>query len=118
MNVKKMIAFCGLDCAQCEAYKATQAKDEAAKLEILARWQADFGGPDMTLDKVTCDGCSSERVGGYCAECPVRVCAMAKGFKNCAYCDEIETCAILDGLIAVDASAKQSLLALRKSLGK
>jgi hypothetical protein len=112
----ELIAFCGLDCAACEAYIATQANDEAAKQEILKRWRADFGGPEMSLDKVTCDGCSSDRVGGYCSECPVRACAMAKGYQNCAYCDELETCEILDGLIAVDASAKQSLLAIRATL--
>jgi len=114
--MEKLIAFCGLDCAECEAYIATQANDEAAKKEILERWRADFGGPDMSLEKVTCYGCSSDRVGGYCSECPVRACAMAKGHPNCAYCDEIESCEILDGLIAVDASAKQNLLAIRAAM--
>lgn len=115
--MEKMIAFCGLDCAACEGYLATQANDEAAKVKVLEKWRVAFGGPDMTLASVTCDGCNSTgRLGGYCAECPVRACALEKGFENCAYCDDIEACEILEGLIAVDASAKQALLAIRAML--
>ena len=32
-----MIAFCGLDCAQCDAYKATQADDPQAALAAYSR---------------------------------------------------------------------------------
>ena len=41
----KMISFCGLDCSQCEAYKATQVNDEAAKKIVAEKWQREFNIP-------------------------------------------------------------------------
>ena len=75
-----MIAYCGLDCAGCEAYLATQANDEAAKQKLLEKWRVEFDAPEMTMASVTCDGCTStERLGGYCQACPVRACAVEEG---------------------------------------
>ncbi|MCB2210345.1 DUF3795 domain-containing protein [bacterium] len=112
----KLIAFCGLDCAQCEAYQATQANDEEAKLGILKKWRVAFDAPDMPLAAITCDGCSSDRLGGYCADCPVRACAVAKELENCAHCDDFETCEKVQGFIANVPDAKANLLAIRAAL--
>lgn len=115
--MEKMIAFCGLDCAGCEAFKATQANDDAAKLTLLKKWRVEFGAPDMPLAAVTCDGCTSTgRLGGYCAECPVRACASAKGVENCAHCESFETCEALQGFIVNVSDAKNNLLAIRAAL--
>jgi len=96
----KLIAFCGLDCAGCEAYLATQAGDEAAKLTLLEKWRVEFDSPDMPLAAVTCDGCTSTgQLGGYCQDCPVRACAVEKGFENCAHCADYGTCETLNGFI-------------------
>ncbi len=35
--MEKLIAFCGLDCAGCEAYIATQANDETAKGGVIGK---------------------------------------------------------------------------------
>ena len=40
--MERMIAVCGLDCAKCEAYLATQANDEAAKERVAAKWRAQY----------------------------------------------------------------------------
>ena len=112
-----MIAFCGLDCAGCEAYIATQANDEDAKLKLLEKWRVEFGAPDMPLSAVTCDGCTSTgRLGGYCQECAVRACAVAKGVENCAHCADYETCETLQGFIVNIPSAKANLEAIRAAL--
>src|SRR5512143_2762025 len=34
-----MIAYCCLDCAQCDAYRATVKKDDALRAEVAARWK-------------------------------------------------------------------------------
>jgi len=34
----KLIAVCGLDCAACRGYLATQANDEAAKERVAREW--------------------------------------------------------------------------------
>ena len=84
-----LIAACGLDCGKCEAYTATQAKDQAALLEILFRWRMDYNAPDMPPEAVVCEGCIiGERHGGYCAECQVRSCCLERGLANCAYCPD------------------------------
>ena len=115
--MEQLIAFCGLDCAQCDAYKATQAGDEAAKLAILEKWRSEFNAPDMPLASVTCDGWTSlGRLGGYCSEGPVHNCGRAKGVTNCAICEDYETCETLLGFIANIPSAQENLAAIRASL--
>jgi hypothetical protein len=112
-----LYAFCGLDCASCEAFIVTQANDEAGQLDLLARWQADYHSPDMTIAAVTCDGCtSSGRLGGYCMECPVRACGWEKGMENCAHCDGYETCETLQGFIADIPVARENLNQIRLGL--
>ena len=112
-----MIAYCGLDCAGCEAYLATQANDEAAKQKLLEKWRVEFDAPEMTMASVTCDGCTStERLGGYCQACPVRACAVEKGVETCAHCADYETCETLQGFIVNIPAAKANLEAIRAAL--
>ena len=113
----KMIAYCGLDCAGCEAYLATQANDEDAKQKVLAKWRVEFGAPDMPESAVTCDGCTSTgRLGGYCSDCEVRACAVEKGVVNCAHCAAYETCETLQAFIANIPSATANLAAIHAAL--
>jgi hypothetical protein len=115
--MEKLIAFCGLDCAECEAYIATQANDEAAKQALLEKWRAEYDSPDMPAAAVTCDGCTSEgRHGGYCSFCEVRACGEARGVVNCAYCDEYETCETLQGFIGDIPEAQANLAAIRAAM--
>lgn len=115
--MEKLIAFCGLDCAECEAYVATQANDEVAKLTLLEKWRVAYDSPDMPLAAVTCDGCTSEgRLGGYCSFCAVRACADGRGVVNCAHCSEYETCETLNGFIANIPEAQANLAAIRVAM--
>ncbi len=115
--MEKMIAFCGLDCSGCEAYVATQANDQAAKEALLVKWRKEYS-PDMDISAVTCDGCMTldGRIGGYCAECPVRACSMERGFPNCAHCGDYEGCETLAGFLAMAPQLKESLDAIRSTL--
>lgn len=83
-----LIAPCGLDCAQCEAYRYTQASDLNALEALVAKWKVQFNAPEMTIENVLCDGClaSSGRVGSYCGMCEIRRCAMEQGLQTCAAC--------------------------------
>ena len=46
----KILAYCGLDCGECEAYIATQ-KNDRVELEAVAKnWSARYGGKDMGAD--------------------------------------------------------------------
>jgi hypothetical protein len=109
-----LIAPCGLDCAQCEAYKLTQTNDVQGLEVLLAKWRVEYKAPDMTLSAVTCDGClAGARHGGYCSACPVRACAVEKGFSTCAECDQYG-CEKLQHFFQLAPQAQGNLEALRK----
>ncbi len=111
-----LIAFCGLNCAECDAYKATQANDVAFMQRLVEQWRVEYNSPNMDLSAVTCDGCTSTgRRGGYCSECPVRACAVEHGVVNCAACPDYG-CEKLTSFHAMAPQAKQNLEALRGSL--
>jgi len=113
-------AFCGLDCAKCEAYIATAAGDEAAKKRVAEKWRAEFQQPDITAANVTCDGCATlrGRLGGYTERCPVRACAAGRALPTCAHCGDYETCGTLATFLAMAPSLKPVLDGIRSSRTK
>jgi hypothetical protein len=110
-----LIAPCGLDCAQCEAYIYTQANDLEKLEALVARWRVEYNAPDMTIASATCDGClsASGRHGGYCSACQVRACAVEKSLTTCAECDQY-ACEKLEGFFQMAPHAKENLELLRK----
>jgi hypothetical protein len=92
-----MIAFCGLNCAACEAYLATQANDLAAQQRVLAKWR-------------------HGRAGGYCSQCPIRACGVERKVTNCAYCADYSTCEKLAGFFTQAPAAKTTLDEIRRTL--
>ena len=60
------IAFCGLFCGRCGSLQDTVAQ----------------GKPDGCL------GCKSNMLGGHCAKCEVRKCAISRRLVNCGLCGE------------------------------
>lgn len=111
-----LIAACGLDCSQCEAYKVTQANDRAGMEELVVRWREEYNSPEMTVESLICDGCMvGERHGGYCGACPVRQCALEHGVVNCAYCSDYG-CEKLQNFWQMAPSAKANLDAVRAEL--
>jgi len=112
-----LIAFCGLDCTQCEAYTATQSNDLAAQERLLVKWRAEYNAPDMTMAAVTCDGCTSAgRLGGYCSACPVRACSVSREMTNCAYCPDYASCEKLAHFFGLAPHAKATLDEIRLRL--
>ena len=116
--MQRLIAFCGLDCAQCEAYIATQADDMTAKERVAAKWREEYHAPATTIASVTCDGCTTMdgRAGGYCAHCPIRACGVGRQVANCAYCADYATCDKLAGFFNSVPTAKATLDAIRLTL--
>jgi hypothetical protein len=119
--MERMIAMCGLDCAQCDALQATRAEDPEWKERIAAQWREEFGSPEIGVEAATCDGClSAGRLGGYGPLCPVRACGVSRKVAHCGACDDYETCPTLSAFYAVfpggaEASpAKINLDALRR----
>jgi len=82
-----MIAYCGLNCSECKAYKATMAEDFEALAELASRWGEQEGKAYRPMD-IECGGCRSDRLNMYCANCGVRDCNNSRGFETCAECGE------------------------------
>ena len=110
----KIIAFCGLNCAECGGFLATQANDEDWKERIAAEWREIYQVPDITVASITCDGCLSKnsRLGGYCTECGIRACGVERGITNCASCPDYP-CDQLENFFSSVPQARQNLDQIR-----
>ncbi len=105
----KMIAFCGLDCAQCDAYKATMTNNEALRAETAAKWSKEYNYA-FTPDLIHCSGCQAEGVKfGHCLECEMRLCGLKRGVDNCGACAAYEDCAIIGPFLKAVPPAKVNL---------
>ncbi|MDQ7793274.1 MAG: DUF3795 domain-containing protein [bacterium] len=106
-----MLGYCGIDCGECRARKATVRGD----IELLKQVAARFSGGGEPEEWV-CLGCGSSDprfLAAYCYTCKVRVCAEGKGVLNCAACDGFETCSNLHDFIGKESPelpAKMRLL--------
>lgn len=114
--MERMIAFCGNDCFACPGYIATRNDDDEARAKIAEQWN-ECSSTKMKPEDVNCDGCTDMegRYIGYCAECGVHQCASARGFENCAVCEDY-SCETLDEFHKMAANAKENLEEIRKSL--
>ncbi len=114
----KILAYCGLDCGECEAYIASQKNDRAGLEEVAKKWAAQFGGKEMGADACLCDGCSSgKRIStAHAATCAIRLCASARRVETCAHCPDYG-CATLQPFFAFAPALKEKLEAIRKELG-
>jgi hypothetical protein len=72
--------FCGALCQACPLYLGST--EEPASLAAFAQRSG------KSLEEVTCHGCRSEVLSGYCRTCKLRTCAQAKGVAFCADCAE------------------------------
>lgn len=85
---EKLIAYCGLDCADCYAYKAYATDNEELRLEAAQKWNS----PEYSVAPadINCVGCKSEEGPHFkwCADCPMRACGNERGVETCAHCDD------------------------------
>ena len=97
-----MVGYCGINCLECKAYKATVAGDEQGLQDMAAK----FGhGEDQPLDWV-CLGCGPHNqhlLAKYCLSCKIRLCATAKRVSSCAECDGFEQCTALQDFIKTES---------------
>lgn len=115
-----LTAPCGLDCATCEAYQATQAGDTDAQRRIVTQWREQYHAPDMPDEAASCDGCASAgRHGGYTGACPVRRCARERQAPTCAHCgDYAAGCPTLAAFLSQATCLREKLEAIRNELGR
>jgi len=97
--MEKLIAYCGLDCTQCNAYLALKNNDQALREKTAAEW-AKMHNFNCTPDMINCTSCKGTGVQvGHCSECEMRNCAVKKGVVNCGACNEFKTCKTINEFI-------------------
>lgn len=112
-SMEKLIAYCGLDCAACDARKATLTNDDALRARTAEKWTKEYNfsfEPGM----INCTGCRQEGPKiGHCAECAMRSCGLSRGVENCGACGDYAACEKLRGFLAMVPPAKANLEAHR-----
>lgn len=104
-----LIAFCGLDCASCEARTATIHNDDALRARVAQDWSA-LNHVEIRPEDINCMGCRVDGVKTpFCDRlCPIRQCALQRGVAHCGECAEMAHC---DTLHRVTDNAPADVLA-------
>ena len=91
--MNKYIAYCGLDCEACDAYKATKSNDDELRGKTAKLW-SEINNVEITPEMINCEGCKTDGIKTiYCQSlCPIRQCAMGRNYETCGECGEWETC--------------------------
>jgi hypothetical protein len=111
-----MIAYCGLVCTDCNAFKATQTDDDALRKHMAKEWSS----PEWPVDPadINCNGCKGNGPHfKFCAQCHVRQCAMERGVETCAHCTDYG-CETLEKFLGMmtDSKLRDTLEGIRKTL--
>lgn len=104
-----LIAFCGLDCASCEARTATIHNDDALRARVAQDWSA-LNHVEIRPEDICCMGCRVDGVKTpFCDRlCPIRQCALHHSVAHCGECAEMAHC---DTLHRVTDNAPADVLA-------
>ena len=110
ITMKKMIAYCGLDCEKCDAYIATINDNQELRKKTAKLW-AELNNAPILPEHINCQGC---RVDGiktvFCDNmCGIRQCALKKGVTTCGECLNLEKCSIVDAILENNPSALKNL---------
>ena len=108
--MRKIIAYCGLDCETCDAYRATANNDQDLR-EKTARLWADLNQAPILPEHINCEGCRVDGVKTvFCEQmCRIRQCALEKGVTTCGECPEWEHCGIMKSFLENNPGAFDNL---------
>ncbi len=108
--MKNRIAYCGLDCEQCDAYLATIHNDQALREKTAKLW-AELNQAPILPEHIHCEGCREEGAKTIFCEslCGIRQCALKKGVRTCGDCPDMETCRTVGEIFADNPDALKNL---------
>jgi hypothetical protein len=110
---EKIIAYCGLDCAKCPAFLASERLSMEERKKVAEQWSKEFNF-QFTANDIDCVGCTQKqgKQVGHCAVCEIRLCGLKRELQTCAGCPDY-ACAKLEGFIKNIPDARANLEALR-----
>jgi len=107
-----MIAYCGLNCLECDAYIATNEDDDGKREETAGKWSQLYQA-DIKTEQINCDGCKTDGVKFvHCNVCEIRKCCLSRKVDNCAACEDY-ICDTLAGFIKLAPEIGRTLEKLR-----
>lgn len=108
--MKKMIAYCGLDCEKCDAYLATINDDQDLREKTAKLW-AELNNAPILPEHINCQGCRAEGIKTmFCdSMCGIRQCALKKDVVTCGDCADLENCPIVREVLENNPSALKNL---------
>jgi len=108
--MEKIIGCCGINCAGCDARKATTSNDDELRKITAEKWRTEFNAPGIGWEMINCTGCREDGPKfSHCHMCEIRKCVEAKGFNTCGDCPELETCTIVAGILKAVPDALANL---------
>ena len=108
--MKKLIAYCGLDCEKCDAYIATINDDQELREKTAKLW-AELNNAPILPEHINCQGCRVEGVKTmFCdSMCGIHQCALKKDVATCGDCSDLENCPIVGAILKNNPSALKNL---------
>ncbi len=114
--MERLTAYCGLDCAEWDAFQATQADDDELRAQVAAQWSEESGHA-FSAEDINCDGCTvGKREVPFLHKCAIRNCGRERGVANCAHCAEF-ACERLEQVFDNSPDARANLEGIRKAIG-
>lgn len=109
--MNKYIAYCGLDCKNCEARIATINNDDSMRKEIAKKW-SELNKIEITPDQINCEGCRMNGVKTvFCDSlCQIRQCALKLKRETCGDCNNLNTCNKVKKIIGNNKEAYNRLI--------
>ena len=106
-----LVAYCGLNCEECEAYKATINNDDELREKVAKEWSK-LNNVEITKEMINCEGCRANgKRTPFCDKlCPISTCARAKAVETCGECDNLSTCQKIKMIIKHNDEALDNLL--------
>ena len=109
--MNRMIAYCGLVCDKCDAYKATVNDDWDLRVKTAVSW-SELNNAQILPENINGLGCRQDGVKTVFAEslCLIRQCALKKDLESCRECEEKEKCQKVGGIISTSKEARDYIL--------
>lgn len=108
--MRKMIAYCGLDCEKCDAYLATINDDQELREKTAKLW-GELNNAPILPEHINCQGCRVEGVKTvFCDSlCDIRQCVLKKSVTTCGECPDMEKCQTIKEIVSENPEVLDNL---------